>query len=436
MRVSHLLRDARTDLLREADLSFALVVSYQNALLDIAVTQFSLVDAITNPGSDRDPVLKEFDEVLVFALPELEGVEADTKNARQSLLEPVIAKLRAQAREDEPVQTVSISGAVRAPGTYPLFANTTATALIRAAGGLKDSAFSTSAELRSVREMRDGTMGADYKEIDIDRALQGRGDPVLSSRDHLTVRDIPDWSPSDRVTISGEVKFPGEYLIQKGETLADVIQRAGGLTDEAFPEAAVFTREEIARREAERSRAFAADIRQTYASRLLTEETTTNTLADISQITQALEGFEGRGRMLIDLPLALAGDTAADVEVSDGDTLVIPKRVNTVTVVGEVYQQGTHTFASANRLEDYLSLSAGLTARADDKAIYVVKANGSVAMLESSWWRFGGASQRLSPGDTIVVPVNSQYKESLASWREITQIVYQSLISVAAVANL
>jgi polysaccharide export outer membrane protein len=122
--------------------------------------------------------------------------------------------------------------------------------------------------------------------------------------------------------------------------------------------------------------------------------------------------------------------------VSDGDTLVIPKRVNTVTVVGEVYQQGTHTFASANRLEDYLSLSAGLTARADDKAIYVVKANGSVAMLESSWWRFGGASQRLSPGDTIVVPVNSQYKESLASWREITQIVYQSLISVAAVANL
>jgi polysaccharide export outer membrane protein len=452
--------------------------------LDIAVKQFSVIDAIAYPGTERDPLLKEFSEVLIFSsvtavqnetlldqseqqktkadsdrtnfdnLNELEQMlaiervrkeeaekakEAEEEQElfdRQTLLEPVIAKLRSQARKGEDVQLVSISGAVFAPGTYPLFSNATAVDLIAAAGGLKDSAFASSAELRSLQAKSDGGMAVSYQELNLDQAMNGIQNPRLSSRDHITVRDIPDWSPRDQITISGEVKFPGSYLIQPGETLSDVIQRAGGLTEEAFAEAAVFTREEIAKREAERSSAFAADIRQTYASRLLTEETTSNTLADIAEITRALETFEGRGRMLIDLPLALAGNAAADLEVTDGDTLVIPKRVNTVTVVGEVYQQGTHTFASGNRLEDYLSLSAGLTARADDKAIYVVKANGSVAALDSGWWRFGGASQQLAPGDTIVVPVNSQYKESLASWREITQIVYQSIISVAAVANL
>ena len=66
--------------------------------------------------------------------------------------------------------------------------------------------------------------------------------------------------------------FPGSYVISPGETISSVIERAGGLTDLAFPEGAIFNRVVIARREAERAQAFAADIRQTYASRLLTEE--------------------------------------------------------------------------------------------------------------------------------------------------------------------
>ena len=56
--------------------------------------------------------------------------------------------------------------------------------------------------------------------------------------------------------------------------------------------------------------------------------------------------------------------------------------------------------------------------------------------MERNLWRFTGNNAALDPGDTIVVPINTQYKESLASWREITQIVYQSMVSIAAVANL
>ena len=146
--------------------------------------------------------------------------------------------------------------------------------------------------------------------------------------------------------------------------------------------------------------------------------------------------MDSEGRLLIDLSAALAGDTSADLYVSDGDRLVIPKGSNTVTVVGEVKRAGTHTFRESFSLEDYVELSAGLTRRADDGGIYIVKANGSVVTLEKNLWRFTARDSNLDPGDTIVVPINTQYKESLASWREITQIIYQSMVSVAAVARL
>ena len=159
-------------------------------------------------------------------------------------------------------------------------------------------------------------------------------------------------------------------------------------------------------------------------------------MAEISQIVSSLQAIEGEGRVLIDLTAAMSGDLNADLEVEDGDQLVIPVLSNTVSVVGEVKRQGTHSFQAEFTLDDYIDLSAGFTRRADDGGIYIVKANGSVVNLSRNLWQFTGSKSSLDPGDTIVVPINTQYKESLASWREITQIIYQSMVSVAAVASL
>ena len=437
MRVSDLISEARRDLARDADLGLGMIVRQKNALLDIEVIAFDLASVIASPNTDNDPVLQEFDEVLVFSLvtSDLTDADADADASRQALLGPVIEKLSSQARQGEPVQTVSVSGAVRAPGTYPLLSDATVETLINAAGGLTDSAFLESAELRRLTEASDGQVIADYRDISLAYGRSG-AQVTLASRDHLTVRDIPDWSPTDSITVAGEVKFPGEYRIRKGETLSDVIGRAGGFADNASPESAVFTREAVAALEAERAAQFAQDIQTTFATRLLTEETTTQGMAEISQIVSSLQTVEGAGRLLIDLPAAMSGDVDADLEVEDGDRIVIPVLSNTVSVVGEVNRQGTHSFQGELTLDDYIDLSAGFTRRADDGGIYIVKANGSVVTLEKSLWRFTGNNSSLDPGDTIVVPINTQYKESLASWREITQIVYQSLVSVAAVAAL
>lgn len=436
MRVSDLVGDAERDLLPVADLTYSLVVRIKNELLDIEVIQFSLIDSLLNPGSDGDPALNVADQILIFSAPDLEDVAPDAF-ARQTLLAPVLQKLRLQAREGEPTLAATISGAVKAPGQYPILKNYGVDDIVKAAGGLLESADLGTAELR--RTVTNASGSVDFKYIDVRFDSSGRATTGtrLQSRDIVTVREIPDWNREDTISVRGAVLFPGTYVISPGETISSVIERAGGLTDLAFPEGAIFNRVVIARREAERAQAFAADIRQTYASRLLTEETTSTGLQEVLLITQQLETFEGQGRLLIDLPAALSGNGESDYEVEDGDELIIPRSSDTVSVVGEVRQPGTHIFQAGLSVEDYISLSAGVTTRSDQSAIYIVRANGSVTTLDSSWWRFSDAGmQTLRPGDSIVVPVDSQHKESLAQWREVTQIIYQGMVSVAALANL
>lgn len=439
LRLSNLVSDVRRDLVPGADLGLGMIIRQKNTLLDIEVIAFDLAAVIGGPGTDHDPLLKEFDEVLVFSLPTSDpdgddvGVDADT--SRQVLLAPVIERLSSQVQDDEPVQIVSVSGAVRVPGTYPLFAGATVELLIKAAGGANMSAFLDAAELRRLTERVNGEVVADFRDINV--ARDGGGNKIeLKSRDHLTVRDTPDWAPVDAIVVEGEVKFPGEYRIGKGETLSSVVARAGGFTDKANPDAAVFTRNSVAALEKERAAQFAREIQSSFATRLLTEETSTRGISEISQIVLSLQAVEGAGRLLINLPAAISGDLEADLEVENGDSLLVPGFNNTVSVVGEVKRQATHSFQGELTLEDYIDLSAGLTQRADDGGIYIVKANGSVVTLRRSLWRFTGDKRSLDPGDTIVVPINTQYKESLASWREITQILYQSMVTIAAVMRL
>ena len=490
MRISDLMSDVRRDLLPNTDLGYALLVHEINDRLDIQVEQFDLASAILQPGTEADPLVSPRDHVLVFednyiaSLNELARIQLEQEeqnkeekkrnkeqltslvsekstlnsaqdqglliagassyidsedelspNIRSELLRPVLERLRNQARAGEDIKIVSISGAVKFPGEYPLPVNYQVADLIAAAGGLKDSAYLPKAEFRRLTQQQDGSNSVAYTQLDLVEVLQNGG-PSLSSRDHLTVHETVDWHPSDQIVVKGEVMFPGTYLIQRGETLSDIIERAGGLTSKAFAEGAEFTRKTIAEIENQRAKDFAESVRRDFASSMLTEEKVTANYREIELIARSLENFEGKGRLLVNLRDAINGDTSADIPVMDGDVLSIPQQSNTVTVVGEVRRQGTHSFQDNLMLEDYLGLSAGITARADDGAIYIVRADGSVRFPETSWTRFTSSSERLAPGDTIVVPVDSQHKESISLWRDITQIIYQGAVSIAAVARL
>ena len=144
-----------------------------------------------------------------------------------------------------PTETVHVDGQVKVPGEYPLEPGMKVADLVRAGGGAADAAYGAQAEL--TRYSVAGGESRQTQLIEVNLASALRGDPaanvVLQAYDTLTVKEVPQWSELETVVLKGEVRFPGSYAIRRGETLKSVIERAGGLTNFAFPEGSVFTRE-------------------------------------------------------------------------------------------------------------------------------------------------------------------------------------------------
>jgi len=359
--------------------------------------------------------------------------EAIDAAQREILLAPIIQKLIEQSRSGEPLQVVSVSGAVKSPGIFPLGTNDTVVNLLVAAGGLRDDAYLGASELRNLYAGKNSEVLTRYSEIDLDLEIRSAAGTLLRSRDHLNVRMLPDWNPDDSVTVLGEVRFPGEYRIRKGEAMSSVVARAGGLLPTAFARGTVFTRESIAEQENIRAKEFANTIVRDFASSQLTKEDNNVSIDEIEAVAEILENFSGIGRLLVNVDAALSGDEIADLILEDGDELVIPPQNSTVTVVGEIRRPGTHSYQAGLDLIDYLSLSAGASARADEDELYVVRADGSVFRPVKSWILFAGSHASVAPGDTIVVPIDAGYTDRLSMWRDVTQVVFNSTAGLATI---
>lgn len=145
-----------------------------------------------------------------------------------------------------------------------------------------------------------------------------------------------------------------------------------------------------------------------------------------------LQTTEAVGRLVIEFDKMTAG-SRGDLELRDGDRLMVPKKAQEVTVIGETQQNTWHLFQAGLSREDYISLSGGLTRRADKKLIYVVRASGAVITGSHSKWFSRKNVAEIRPGDTIVVPLEVDRIRPLAFWGSVKQILYQGAIAVAAV---
>ena len=306
------------------------------------------------------------------------------------------------------------------------------------AGGFTEDAITDKAELRRMGIAADGA--AEVKLIEI-HIKDTSSSSFLMSRDHLRVSQIKDWNMTDMVELTGEIFYPGEYLIGPNETLLSVIERAGGLTEESFIEAGLFTREEIRLKEQEQLAVLGDTIRREHAARAMTVagEAFPITSEEVESGIAALLATEVIGRLVIDLPRLLSGDITADINLENGDILYIPSYSNAVTVVGEVRRSGSFIHQESYTLDDYIELSAGITERGNRKGVYIVRANGSVDRLRNNKSRllqFSDTNDNILAGDTIVVPIKSSYQSPLALYRGVTEIIFQSLASIAVFSTL
>ena len=362
-------------------------------------------------------------------------LELSAHFSRQELLYSVVEKLKRQARHGEQPKIASVSGETVLQGEFPLAENGTVLNLIAAASGLKDSAFVSRAELTrlSVSDNSSSSAMVNHISIDLKQALQGEdsNNIVLQSRDRLNVFAIPDWNIDRLVEIRGEVRFPGRYAIQKGENLSEVIQRAGGLMEGAFINGAVFTRDKVKERERLQMNKLIEQLTADVASRALSAEQTLISPQDSIAMIGQLRKTQPVGRLVIDLEGILANNPNADLAAEDGDVLFIPRYNSTITIVGEVQNASSHRFQPGLSINEYLAQAGGLRKRADEDRIYVIRADGSVMLPQQNRW-FAISDSQLKPGDTIIVPLDTEYTNNMTLWTQVTQIFYQSAVALAA----
>ena len=357
--------------------------------------------------------------------------------SREELLAPIIERLQNESTQSSPMKLVEITGQVKFPGVYPVQKNATVRDLILAGGGLLESAYLQKAEISRTSLDSSNALRIEHIQIDLIDSMLGNSNIALQSKDTLNVLRTPDWHENKKVELVGEVVFPGVYQIKKGETLAQLIERAGGLTEEATVKAVVFTREELKQRERENLDKSVENLRQQIASTNLSGSQNVKTIdyQEAKLILDELLLVEPVGRLVIDMPQIIAGNPTADLSLKDGDKLFVPNISSSVSVVGEVFVPSTHMFKYGKTLEQYIANSGGETDRADMGDVYIVKADGSVTIPETSFW-FSSSETVLEPGDTIVVPRDVTNYERLGLWQTITQIAYQSAIALIAIGNL
>nr|WP_081991115.1 SLBB domain-containing protein [Pseudoalteromonas piratica] len=500
-RISDLISSLKSDVLPIADFDYSLIVREKNIRGDIELLQFSLVKAIENQENNnielkpRDIIIvfSRFEELAEekrlltdLALSEKEiahqakveqwqkfenrkfsefigeeyidyDLEVDDQLdnltklltgqvdkleeaeysvfSRHKLLSPVILKLQKQASAFEDTALIAINGRVRYPGVYPLVKDSNVKLAIDAAGGLLESAYMQNAEITRVNKGNSTTV--EHITVNLDEVIKAPTEAKLYSKDSVNIFATPNWSEERTVSLFGEVRFPGTYSIKRGETLELVLERAGGLTDFAAKNGAIFTRQSIRTKEKAQLQKLSDDLRREIASKSFSNSVTDASLSyeDTDKLLKDLAKVQALGRLVIDLPKIQSG--AVSLELEKGDALYIPAKQSTVSVIGEVNVSTSHLYSENLRVEDYLEYSGGLKQRADEDRIYVIKANGSVYIPgESSWFAVNNSKNRLEPGDTIVVPLDAEYMNQLTLWSTATQIVYQLGLAAAAISAL
>jgi polysaccharide biosynthesis/export protein len=432
MRLSDLL-PSLAELKPLADTRYVLVRREMPPDRKVVALSVDLVAALEGRGEPADLVLMSRDEVTVF----------DLAQGRSETIVPLLEVLRLQATLDATSPVVRVGGRVRAPGEYPLEPDMRVSDLMRAGGSLSESAYVIDAELTRY-EVIDGT----YRQtalIRVDLAAIRAGnqdaDLVLRPFDFLNVKEVSFWREQYTVTLRGEVRFPGTYPIRNGETLLSVIGRAGGLTDEAYPGGAVFTREMLRDREREQIERLARQMEQDLATLALSgaqagpgAPSPSETITAGRMLLEELRTAEPVGRLAMDLPRMLRSEQggSGDLVLKDGDMLSIPGAMQSVTVIGQVQSPTSHIHDSGLSREDYVMLSGGYAQRADRSRVYIIRANGQVAAAGSNRW-FRNERMEVMPGDTIVVPMDVERMRPIPLWTAVTQILFNVAVAVAAV---
>jgi protein involved in polysaccharide export with SLBB domain len=331
----------------------------------------------------------------------------------------------------EPDRTVFIGGAVTTPGKQKLLENMKIRDLIIKAGGLLEEASTERGELYR-RVYNNEIVSTEKIEFNIGRAMadDAQNNLVLKKFDMVFIRNKKGWEDEKHVQLRGEIVYPGEYVLLNGETLGDLINRAGGFTGDAYLPAAILTRPSVKALERKRTDEYVNRLQSdalTVSTELMAKQEQAGDVQNMLQQQQLLMNrlreTESTGRVVIDMTNK---EAYRHFILEEGDSLFVPKQVGTISVIGEVYNPATFRLESGmSRAKYYVEMAGGLKENADAKNVYIIKANGSVITRKN----VDIMQYVLAPADVVVVPQKIEFKNNF-------KIFMDSLTAIVQISGL
>lgn len=287
------------------------------------------------------------------------------------------------------IDCVFVEGRIKNTGRYQWKPGISVSNIIKETDFLPDT-LQNQAEI--IREKQDGTR--EIIQFSLIDAVRKTKDFELMPRDRIVVRSKE--KAVNIVTIAGEIKFPGEYIIEPGETLSSLIKRAGGFTQHAYLPGAVFTRTSVREKEKKEIERFVkekAAILEKEQSRVETEDEKL-LIEKSKELLKQLAQAPVSGRIIINLePWSGFPGSNSDLSLEDGDKIYIPSKPNTVSVAGEVSYPASILYKDGADYKYYIEKAGSFTRNSDKQNIFIIKVNGTATR----------DLKKIDPGDVIVV---------------------------------
>lgn len=337
---------------------------------------------------------------------------------------------------------VAMIGSFNRPAVFELKAGETLEDALRMAGGL--SAVADTSRLAIERLDERATVRVSELKLQSTAAAPLRNGDVVRAFNTVSLL-LPLQRQNKRVRIEGEVAQPGEYVLPSASTLGDALRIAGGLSPAAYVFGAELTREGVRVKQVENYDRALRDLetnlaRETATQRISSTEQAASQAAasqNLSRLIDRLRSIKPTGRIV--LQLSPDSKQLPELALEDGDRLYVPARPTEVGVFGSVFNAGSYLYSSQRSLGDYLRLAGGPTKGADNRSIFVIRANGSVysALESSSWFSRSSKVEAMSaePGDTIFVPEETDKSSFVQGAKDWTQVFFQLGVGIAGIKS-
>jgi len=326
----------------------------------------------------------------------------------------------------------AISGEVRRPGAYPITDGTEIASVVAFAGGVTRDADLAMVEITRFTPTAPGAISPATRNF-VDVSGQGAAGVTLNPGDVVRFNAVFSDRESGPILLSGEFVRPGLYEIRRGERLSEVVARAGGITQQAYPYGAIFTRESVKRAERAGLVRAAHELNSAAAFAATRQGVGAGAIAAVRDIVAELTSAEPLGRMVMEAdPTVLQVRPELDLVLEPGDTLFMPKRPNSVLVIGDVLNPGALQFVSGTTAEQYMNQAGGLQESADRDRLFLVYPNGIAQPISFNVWNY--QSVQVPPGSTIVSPKNPAPLDLLTFATDLTSLFGQLAITAASIA--